>query len=358
MTGFRDMILRPALVALALLPAAAPAAPSLDPLYGDHAVLQRGRPARHFGAGGAGRAVRVTLGSATANAIADTSGRWQANLPAMAAGGPFVLTASSAKGSASASDMLIGDVWLCAGQSNMEYALAPTVGSGGAIASSKDDQLRLVTIPKTSAPVPARDFGTPAIWGGRLAGDHARLLGGLLLYGPGPARDAKSADRRDQCKLGRHADPRMARSGGIARRLWRRRIGHADSASPPIRSARRPSSRRAGKAGGARRAATRQGQEPWNAPDRLAWKPVPAIAYWESWPGAGLDKFDGMIWFRKTVTLTAAQAKQGAMLSLGIFDELDQTWVNGKAVGNSFGWDYARNYKVPPAYLHGGKNEI
>jgi sialate O-acetylesterase len=106
------------------------------------------------------------------------------------------------------------------------------------------------------------------------------------------------------------------------------------------------------------RSGDKAGQAPWNAPDSLSWKPVPSISYWESWPGAGLDKFDGLIWFRKTVTLTPAQAKQGATLSLGIFDELDQSWVNGKPVGNSFGWDYARNYKVPPAYLKAGRNEI
>ncbi len=53
------------------------------------------------------------------------------------------------------------------------------------------------------------------------------------------------------------------------------------------------------------------GQEPWNAPDALAWKPVPAISYWEGWAGAGLERFDGMIWFRKTVTLTARAGEAG-----------------------------------------------
>ncbi len=57
--------------------------------------------------------------------------------------------------------------------------------------------------------------------GGRFARDGAGLFGGLLLYGAQPAPDAESAHRRDQCQLGRHPDPRLARSRRIARHLWR-----------------------------------------------------------------------------------------------------------------------------------------
>lgn len=340
-----------------LLPATAQAAPSLDPLYSDHAVLQRGRPIIVSGQADAGERVTVALGEISASSTAGADGRWQAALPQRPAGGPFTLTASSAKGTASASDILIGDVWLCAGQSNMEFTLAPTVGAQGAIASAKDDQLRLITIPKASAPVPVHDFGKTVAWAAA-SPQTAPGFSAVCYY------MARALRETQKVPIGAI----NASWGGTQIRAWldpagsRAIYGDGESAmlklfaTDPAGATAQFAPRWEG--WWREKSGDKAGTEPWHAPDNLAWKPVPAISYWEGWKGAGLEKFDGMIWFRKTVTLTAAQAKKGATLSLGIFDELDQSWVNGKPVGNSFGWDYARNYKVPPATLKAGKNEI
>jgi sialate O-acetylesterase len=354
--GGRTIRLLGALGAM-LLPATAPAAPSLDPLYSDHAVLQRGQPILVSGRADPGEQVKVTLGEISADATADARGRWQAALPARTAGGPFALSASSPKGSASASDVLVGDVWLCAGQSNMEYTLAPTAAAQGAIASAKDDQLRLITIPKASAPVPARDFGKPVAW----AAASPQTAPGFSAVCYYMARALRATHKVPIGAIN-------ASWGGTQIRAWldpagsRAIYGEGEAAmltlfaSDPAGAAAQFAPR--WEDWWREKSGDKTGAEPWHAPDALMWKPVPAIAYWEGWTGAGLEKFDGMIWFRKTVTLTAAQAKQGATLLLGIFDELDQTWVNGKPVGNSFGWDYARNYKVPPTALKAGRNEI
>jgi len=347
----------PASLAAIALPFAAQAAPSFDPLYGDHAVLQRGRPLVVSGRADPGEQVTVNLAGATATAATGADGRWQVSLPAQSAGGPFTLEARSAKGSAKASDILIGDVWLCAGQSNMEFALLQASGAQGVIASAKDEQLRLVTIPKASAPVPARDFGKPVQWVAA-SPETAPGFSAVCYY------MVRALRQTHKVPIGAI----NASWGGTQIRAWldpagsRGIYGEAESAMLQ-RFATDPAGAAAAfaprwESWWREKSGDKTGQEPWAAPDRLAWKPVPVTAYWESWAGAGLEKFDGMIWFRKTVTLTAAQAKQGATLSLGIFDELDQSWVNGKPVGNSFGWDFARNYTVPPAALRAGKNEI
>ena len=65
-----------------------------------------------------------------------------------------------------------------------------------------------------------------------------------------------------------------------------------------------------------------------------------------------------MVWFRRHVTLTAAQAAQPATLTLGGIDEVDQTWVNGRPIGNTFGWGTPRSYELPPGTLHEGDNLI
>jgi hypothetical protein len=83
----------------------------------------------------------------------------------------------------------------------------------------------------------------------------------------------------------------------------------------------------------------------WSRPDfdDRDWKTMPAEQFWETNPG--LETFDGTIWLRATITLTDKQAKQGATLSLGPIDDLDTTFVNGREVGSSQGWDKPRDYK-------------
>jgi sialate O-acetylesterase len=65
-----------------------------------------------------------------------------------------------------------------------------------------------------------------------------------------------------------------------------------------------------------------------------------------------------MVWFDRAIELTAAQAAQGATLDLGAIDEVDQSWVNGKAIGNSFGWATDRSYALPVGALKAGRNRI
>ena len=76
------------------------------------------------------------------------------------------------------------------------------------------------------------------------------------------------------------------------------------------------------------------------------------LGYWETWNVPALGRYDGMVWFRARVKLDKAQAKQAAKLSLGLVDDVDVTWVNGRAVGNAYG-DAQRLYDLPPKLLQG-----
>ncbi len=104
-------------LALGNIGAARADTPLMDALFVDHAVLQRDRPIDVYGHASPGDEVTVTLGEGRASARADAQGKWNARLPAVAAGGPFTLTASAGSRTQSASDVLVGDVWLCSGQS-------------------------------------------------------------------------------------------------------------------------------------------------------------------------------------------------------------------------------------------------
>ena len=105
----------------------------------------------------------------------------------------------------------------------------------------------------------------------------------------------------------------------------------------------------------------RAGTEPWQPePARTGeWADVPEpMRNWKTWGVPLLARHDGLVWFRRTVTLTPAQASRAATLSLGAIDEVDQTWVNGRAIRNTFGWGTDRTYALPEGVLRAGENVI
>jgi len=347
-------------VILAAIPAtvfaAAPAIanPVLGPLFSDHAVLQRERPISVWGSADSGEAVSVTLGNEKATGRADQSGKWRVELPAMKAGGPYRLAVTGADGTANAEDILIGDVWLCSGQSNMELSVSHSLGADAATQAPPDPQLRLFTVTRKAAEAPEAEIpGGPwqiagpdsvpsfsaacyfmirdlrASEGVPVGAIHASWGGTQVRAWTDAASIVALGDEDARLFALHHNDPATsgARLGESWEQWWRERSG--DGA----------------------------GTEPWNSGARLAWKPVPAIASWETW-GGPLDGFDGMVWFRKEVTLSVAEAAKGATLELGAIDDQDEAWVNGRLLGGRAMWDAPRRYAVPPGALRAGQNAI
>jgi len=340
----------------ALLASSAAAAPTIDPQFGSHSVIQRGRPILLTGSAGANERLGVSFAGATRTVSADASGRWQAAFPAHAAGGPYSLRVSGSADAATANDIMVGDVWLCSGQSNMEYPLRRALNGDGEVQSANDSDLRLMKVatqlsnsPQTSfAKVPqwqvstpdsARDFSAACTFMVRDFRKTQKVPIGAIddSWGGTPirawmseaaARVSGNAAPADLLDLYRTDEPRaISRFGADWGKWWRSKTDQ------------------------------RPGAEPWNASDRLSWKPVPSIGNWNDW-GGDWPTFDGAVWARRQVTLTAAEAAQPATLSLGVIDDMDQTFVNGVAVGGSSDPSSPRNYRLAPGVLHAGRNTI
>lgn len=98
--------------------------PRFARLFSDHVVLQRQKPIPVWGWAKPGEKVKVMLGSQAAEAKADGTGKWKVSLKPMEAGGPHILQATAKSGNVSVNDVLIGEVWLCSGQSNMEWPVS------------------------------------------------------------------------------------------------------------------------------------------------------------------------------------------------------------------------------------------
>lgn len=162
------MRLRPRVIlvaALALLPALSlDAAGSLAPaaIFTDKAVLQRDRPLPVWGQARPGADVLVRLGNQVRSSRADATGRWQVMLPAMPAGGPVALSITSAGETVVRKDILLGDVWLCAGQSNMAFALRESDAADLEIAMSADPGFRFFSVKPKAATAPLKDLDPKA----------------------------------------------------------------------------------------------------------------------------------------------------------------------------------------------------
>jgi len=125
-------------------------APHVSHLFSDHMVLQREMPIRIWGTADAGESIRVTLAAESRNTTASGHGHWSVVLPPMPAGGPFLLEIRG-NGALRFKDVMIGEVWVASGQSNMTYALSGATTGPQALLQADDSQLRFFTVPKRIA---------------------------------------------------------------------------------------------------------------------------------------------------------------------------------------------------------------
>lgn len=361
--------LRAGLVLAACLPAAfawagdgpGGAAPLLHALFQDHAVLQRDQPIRVWGQAPPGQELRVALAGQRVRVRAGDDGAWHATLPALRAGGPHVLVARAGDATQTVSDLLVGDVWLCSGQSNMELPVWRALDARAEIAGAGNDRIRLLSVPQAGSAVAQATFAAPVRWQLTTPASVREFLAtchffarelqkavdvpmGLVVAAWGGSRIEAwtSADAlralgghdADLAVLARHAVDPVAAAGAWGERWarwWRERDGAV------------------------------AGDTPWEAkPVRGAgWRPAPKVlGAWERWGVPRLADYNGMVWYRATVRLTAAQAAQPAVLQLGPADEMDMTWVNGRGVGSTYGAGESRAYRVPDGLLRAGENVV
>jgi sialate O-acetylesterase len=128
----------------------------LPHVFSEHMVLQRDVPIPVWGWAEPGETVTVQLGQATAKATADAQGKWRVTLPKQPAGGPLTLVVSGSS-KITLEDVLVGEVWLCSGQSNMEMGMKMIRDAANDIASASNPQLRLFLVPKRVGKRPEQD---------------------------------------------------------------------------------------------------------------------------------------------------------------------------------------------------------
>jgi sialate O-acetylesterase len=146
------------LLVAALGAATASADVSLNSMFGDHMVLQQGIRNRVWGRADAGETVTVSLGGQTHTATAGADGSWEVRLdPVTEYGGPHTLTVKG-KNTVTFNDVLIGEVWICSGQSNMQWSVDQSDDPDLEKAAASFPQIRLISVPQVGTQEPQWTF--------------------------------------------------------------------------------------------------------------------------------------------------------------------------------------------------------
>ena len=122
------------------------ALPFVSPMFGDNMVLQRGKPDSIWGWSQPGDAIQIEIAGHKAKATAGADGRWLAKIEPPAPGGPYTLKIDGAQ-HVEFREILVGDVWLCGGQSNMELPVERTRNGAQEIAAANHPEIRLFKVP-------------------------------------------------------------------------------------------------------------------------------------------------------------------------------------------------------------------
>jgi len=331
----------------------------LHEVFGEGMVLQRDRPLPLFGRSGPFDSVEVRFRGHVARARADGAGAWRVTLPPLAPGGPDTLSLIGPTGEGQRiADVLVGDVWLCSGQSNMEWPVSATLNGAAEVSRARNPRIRLLTIPRDASPVPRGAPATRVAWQS-VTPESVRGFSAACYY------FAQELQPRVDVPMGLiHAS-----WGGSSIQAWigsptLREVGGYDGALDLLDlMARDPDAARRRYAEGWERWWVDKGGEavrPWRTEAMNGgWRAVPEpLRDWKSWGVRETASHNGLVWFRSMVHLTSVQASQAVQLDLGGIDEIDLTWVNGVPVGEMFGWGTERSYPVPAGLLRAGENVI
>ncbi|WP_447725123.1 sialate O-acetylesterase [Sphingomonas koreensis] len=358
--------MRTGLAILALgVTAAIPAAGqtlTVAPHLASHMVIQHGAPAQLRGTAKPGEPVSVTFGSISVSGRTDADGRWQVTLPPLAPGQASAVIVRAASGeTVKLDDVVAGEVWFCSGQSNMDLPVLSSANPERTIRESAGSTIRILKIRRTASVLPRRD-ATPEITWSRAGPDN---LGGFSAACWHMAREIVAGGIKVPIGLIQASwggstiedwmPPAALRAAGTPGTQLEWLSRYAADQTATLAAAATATDRWAERVEPGSAAA---GGWSTDAFDDRDWPHIAVPGQWERTGIDGLGGFDGIMWFRTTVTLTAEQAGQAATLHLGRIDERDRAWVNGRPVGANVSASELRAYRLPPGLLRTGANVI
>ncbi len=330
----------------------------LPKFFGDNMVLQRNKPISVWGWADANEKITVQFNHQTKITKADKTGKWMIKLNNETAGGPYQLIVKG-KNTVTINDVLVGEVWICSGQSNMEM---PIAGWGKInnyeqeIAAADFPMIRHFKVPLTISTLPKDD-----IQGGEWKICNPANAGDFTAAGYFFARELYN-------KLKVPIGLINTSWGGTMVETWASRKAFENDDEFKNMIAGMPSLdfdslAKVKTSATIKRIEALQG--PLNSANAETWKDVntddsnwPKMQLPNLWESQQIGDLDGIVWFRKAVNISAEDAGKQATLDLAMIDDNDVTYVNGVKIGSTNGYNVKRVYAIPANVLKEGKNVI
>jgi len=325
-------------------------------LFSDGMVLQRNKPIPVWGWADANEKVEVHFNKQTKTITADATGKWMVKLDAEKAGGPFELTISG-KNKIVISNVLVGEVWICSGQSNMEFQVYKTMNAKAEIEDSNYPMIRHFGVAQDLSGLPKEDLkaGKWAICNKENVGDFtavgyyfAKKIYAELKIPIGIINTSWGGT----CVETWTSREAFEKSNDFKEMIAQVPIVDIDSLTKSYANAMRE---RVEKIQGSK--VSTDGENTFKELEfnDSNWPEMKVPSLWEN---QELGDLDGVVWMRKTITLSAEDAKKEAILYLSKIDDEDITYVNGVEIGRNTIWDAKRVYSVPTTILKEGVNVI
>ena len=322
----------------------------LPHFFSSNMVLQREMPIRIWGKADKKEAVTVIFHETTITVTADKRGDWQVELPRMKAGGPYFMQIKAGKQVIGLENILIGDVWICSGQSNMEFGLNGVNNAQQEIAASDLPEIRLLNVPKVVRTQEQSDIETTQ-WTACNPQTSPRFTAVGYFF-------AKNL----QPEIGVPVGLIHSSWGGTDIETWT----SWKTSVATNEMYKQYAGKDIEKAMGYSAADIERYKKALERDKGLAQKWYSLTSEVKDWKKIGLPRVwdgelaneDGIVWFRRTIELPAEFAGKAGKLNLGQVDDEDISYVNGEKVGEIVGWSLERSYEVSSGILKAGKNTI
>ena len=342
-----------------LLMTAAMANITLPTIFGDNMVLQRNKPISIWGSAAPNEKVSVQFNKQTKNTVADKAGKWQLFLAAENAGGPYQLVVKGSN-EVKIKNILVGEVWVCSGQSNMEM---PIAGWGkidnyqNEISAADFSQIRHIKVLNTvstklkedisggewqvCSPATAGDFSATAYFFARDLYKKLKVPIGLINTSWGGTMSETWTSEKAFSQSPELNYVATAMKNSNIESVMKKR---ADAVVKNIEKLQGNFNKNVN-------------TTDWknNNFDDSKWPQMQLPGLWEN---QGLPDLDGTVWFRKNITIADEDAGKAAVLSLSMIDDNEETYLNGVLVGSTAGYNIQRKYTIAAGILKAGKNII
>ncbi len=329
----------------------------LPALFSDNMVLQQKKVNRIWGWAAPGALVEAGFQGKQYKAFADNRGEWTLFLEAAPAGKAGSLTVQSGNEKLELKNLLLGEVWVCSGQSNMEWRMDMLPATyPDELKTARNEDIRFMVVEKTLATAPKQDVtvqrkwaavdpstvgncSAVAYWYAKQLQKDLKVPVGLIVtaWGGTPAQSWTSFE-------GLHEFPNYSKNfieniHPIKLEDMSRKIQEGRDAF--IRAVKEKSEY------------VRQLVQPGF--DDSQWKEMFLPKPWEA---QGYPALDGIVVFRLSFIVPDEDAGKEAVIDMPAIDDIDSTYINGVFIGSMSQWDALRKYKIPAGVLKAGKNVL